>query len=171
MCLLDMTQYAPSVGFSRDHGQLGHGRLAIGEDELGSVSDDAAPFLLRAGKEAGNVLQGDERDVEGVAEADETGALDRGIDVENTRHVEGLVRDDTHDVPVQARESDDDILGPQGLHLEERAVIDDEVDDLVDVVRLPGIVGNDIGELRLFPAGFVARRRVRRILEVVLREV
>jgi hypothetical protein len=47
------------------------------------VLDDAAVLLVGAGQEAGHVLEGDQRDVEGVAEAHEARALDRGVDVEH----------------------------------------------------------------------------------------
>ena len=49
---------------------------------------------------------------------------------------------------VQARESDDDVLGVVLLDFEEVAVVDDGVDDILDVVGLVGFVGNDGVELR-----------------------
>ncbi len=59
----------------------------------------------------------------------------------------------------------------RGLHFVEGPVVDDEVNDVEDVVRLPRIVGDDLVELRFPAPGIVGRRDVRRILEVVLREV
>ena len=58
--------------------------------------------------------------------------------------MKGLVGDDADDVTVQAGEPDDDVFRPEGLNLEKAAVVDDEVDDVDDVVRLPRIVGNEV---------------------------
>ena len=69
---------------SGDDGDLGDGGLGVGVQKLGSVPDDAAVLLERAGKKSGHVLEGDDRNVEGVAEADEPRALDRSVDVEAT---------------------------------------------------------------------------------------
>lgn len=45
------------------------------------MADDAAVLLGSSGQEAGDVLEGDDGDVEGVAEPDEASALDGGVDV------------------------------------------------------------------------------------------
>ncbi len=58
------------------------------------MADDPAVLLLRARKEAGHVLEDEQRDVERVAEADEARALDRRVDVEDAGQVHRLVRDD-----------------------------------------------------------------------------
>ena len=44
------------------------------KQQLGAVADDAAVLLLRAGQKAGHVFEGDQRNVEAVAEADEARA-------------------------------------------------------------------------------------------------
>ena len=64
-----------AVGLARDHRDLGHGGLGEGVEQLGPVADDPAELLGGAGQEAGHVLEGHERDVEGVAEAHEAGPL------------------------------------------------------------------------------------------------
>ena len=83
-----------AVGLARDHGDLGHRALGVGVEQLGAVLDDAAVLLRRAGHEAGHVDEGDDRDVERIAEAHEARRLDRALDVEAAGQHQRLVGDD-----------------------------------------------------------------------------
>lgn len=65
-----------------DDGDLWHGGLGEGEQQLGSVADDAAVLLRRARQEARHVHEGDDGNVEGVAEAHEASTFHRGVDVQ-----------------------------------------------------------------------------------------
>jgi hypothetical protein len=90
------------------------------------VADDPAPLLRGAGEEAGDVREGHQRDVEGVAGADEARRLLRGFDVEDPGEVRGLVADDPHREAVEAGEAADDVPGEVLVDLEEVAVVDDQ---------------------------------------------
>jgi len=79
--------------------------LGEGEEELGAVADDPAKLLLRPREEARHVLENDQGDVEGVAEADEPRPFDRGVDVEHAGQMIGLVRDDADGAPAEAGEA------------------------------------------------------------------
>src|SRR5436190_5636312 len=57
-----------AVGLAGDDRDLRDGRLDERVEELRAVLDDAAELLGRPGKEAGYVDEGDDRDVEAVAE-------------------------------------------------------------------------------------------------------
>src|SRR4029453_587356 len=59
-----------AIGLAGNHRELGDRRLAEGVEKLGAVLDDPAMLLGYTGKEAWDVLEGDEWDVEAVAEAD-----------------------------------------------------------------------------------------------------
>ena len=85
---------------------LGHGRLGEGVEQLGAVADDAVVLLLGPGQEAGHIVEDDQRDVEGVAEADEAGGFDAGVDVERAGQMPRLVGDDADRVPVEPAETD-----------------------------------------------------------------
>ncbi len=132
-----------AVRLARDHGELGHGRLAVGVEQLRPVLDDAAVLLRDARQEARHVLEGDQRDVERVAEADEARALHRGVDVEHAGEHGRLVGDDAHRVAAEVREADDDVLRVVGVHLVEAPLVHDTRDDIVNVVRLVRTVGHE----------------------------
>ena len=134
----------PAVAFAQDDQQLGHGGLAVGVDHACAVADDAAQLLIAAGQEAGHVLQGDDGHVVGVADADEVGGLDRCLDVDAAGQHHRLVGDDADDVAVEPGEANDHVLGPQLVHLEERAVVNDAADDLAHVVGVVGVGGHDL---------------------------
>ena len=73
---------------------------------------------------------------EGVAEVDEARGLVGGVVVEDPPELLGLVGDDPHRAPAEAREAGNDRLRPLALDVEVLAVVDDQLDDLVHVVRL-----------------------------------
>ena len=87
--------------------------------------DDPAVFLAGAWEIPGNILQGDDGNVETIAEADEPGGLDGRVDVEAACQHHRLVGDDAHCLAVQPGESHKDVQGEMFLDLEEIAVIDD----------------------------------------------
>src|SRR5271157_255186 len=156
-----------AVSFARDDGHLGHGRLGKGEEQLRSVGDDAAELLLRAGQKSRDIFEGDQRDVEAVAEAHETRALDAGADVEHAGQKRRLVGDDAHGFPVQPGEADHDVPGVMLLHLEEVAVVHDGVDHVLNVVRLIGFGGDDGVQALVNAVDGIGARFARRIFEVV----
>src|SRR5207245_5355725 len=119
-------------------------------------------FLIYSRQEPGNIHQGQDRDVERIAESDEACSLDGGIDVKGSSVNFGLVRHDPIRVSVESGESDDDILSPERLYLEQFASIDDPGYDIPDIVRLVGVVRQDIVELTLVPDGWfwLGSRRV-----------
>src|SRR6185312_6128655 len=92
-----------AVGLAGDDRHLRHGGFREGVQQLGAVLDDAAIFLRRARQETGNIDEGDDGDIEAVAEAHEARALDRGVDVEASRQHHRLVGDDAHRAPLHAR--------------------------------------------------------------------
>ena len=89
------------------------------------MPDDAAVLLHRARQEARHVLEGDQRDVERVAEPHEARAFHRRVDVERAGEHRRLVRDDADRPPVEPREADEDVPREVLVHFEEVALVDD----------------------------------------------
>jgi len=73
-------------------------------------------------------------------------------------------------MPAEPREAADDVLREALVHLEVLAVVDNELDHALDVVRLGGVVRNQRVQLRLLAVGRVRRGHERRRVEVVLRQ-
>src|SRR5882762_5816294 len=112
-----------AVGFAGDDGDFGDGGFGVGEEQLGAMLDDAAEFLLRTGKEAGHVFEGDERDVEGVAEAHEARAFDGSVDVEDTSEKGRLIGDDADGAAIETSKTNYDIFGEMFVDFEEVRVV------------------------------------------------
>ena len=134
-----------AVGLAQGHGHLRNGGLAIGIEQLGTVGDDGAVFLLRSAQEARHIHQGDQRNVEGVAEAHETGGFARGVDIQHAGQHFGLIGHHAHAASVHVGEADDDVAGELAVYFEELAVVHDTIDNIVHIVRLVRVVGNDTG--------------------------
>src|SRR5439155_9201530 len=116
---------------------------AEGEQELGPVPDDAPVLLLRAGEESGHVDEGEERDVEAVAEPHEASGLDRRVDVERAREDLRLVPDDADGSALEAGEAHYDVLRPSFVDLEPRAAVHHAPDYIPHVVRLVRFLRDD----------------------------
>src|SRR5690606_19312086 len=133
-----------AVGLAHDDGDLRHGGGGVGEEHLGAVADDAAAFLGDAGEEAGDVNEGEQGDVEDVAEADEARGLVGGVDVEGAGLEGGLVGDDAGDDALDAAEADDHVFGEVAMDVEEVAVVHESGDDLVHVDGGLGVGGHEL---------------------------
>ncbi len=135
------------------------------------MADDAAELLCGARKEAGNILEGQNRNVERVAEAHETRALHRRVDIQAAGQIGGLIGDDAHGTPVQPREAHHDVAGEVLMDFEEFAVIDHAMNDIGDVVGLVGFGRHQRVERRVHASGGVRGGTARRIVAIVLRQV
>src|SRR5208337_4058473 len=120
------------VSFARDHGNLRHRGLGKGVQQLGAVSDDSAELLLRAGQKSGNVFEGDERNVEAIAETHEARALDAGFDVEHAGKIRRLIGDNADRLSIQAGKADHDVLRVVLLNLKEVGVVHDRMNHVLN---------------------------------------
>ena len=132
-----------TVGLTRDNRDERNGGLGVCVEQLCATANNTAPLLVGAGEVAGNVDDGQNRNRERVAEANEAARLFTGLNVEGSGHLAGLVGDDTDGTAFNARKTNDDVRREQWLNLEEVLVVNDVLDDLVHVVRLVGRVGDD----------------------------
>ena len=137
--------------------------------------DDAIIFLRGAGKEAGHVNKGDDRNVKGIAEADEAPCLFRTVDIEHARQHQRLVGNDTHGASLDPAKADNDIARIARLQFKEIAFVDHLGDQFLDVIgngrargdqrieagldTIPWIVGGPLGNA----AAVVFRQQVKEI--------
>ena len=80
------------MGRPGDDGDLGDGSLSESVEELCPVANDASILLGSSRQEARHIFKGDQRNVESVAEPDETSALDRSVDVQATSRMPEKIR-------------------------------------------------------------------------------
>eukprot|EP00754_Rhynchopus_humris_P018745 Rhum_TRINITY_DN14614_c11_g10::Rhum_TRINITY_DN14614_c11_g10_i1::g.104369::m.104369 len=156
-----------AVRLARDDGDLRDGRLAVGVQQLGAVADDAVPLLVRARQEARHVDKGDDRDVEGVGEADEAGSLGRRVDVEHTGVELRLGGNDGDRPALHAGEARDDVLRELRLHLVEAALVGHGVHHGQHVVGLRGLGRDHLVQHRAVAVTAVVALEHRRLLLVV----
>ena len=158
-----------AIGLAKGNGYLRDRGFAISVEELGSVLDYGAVFLLGAGKEARNVHEGDQRDIEGIAETNEPGGLARSVDIQHACQHLRLIGDYSHAPAAHMGKTDYDIAGEGAVNLEEVSVINYFPYDSVHVVSLVGIVGNDGVETVGNPAYRIGALPCRSSLHIVLR--
>ena len=160
-----------SVGLADDYGDEGNGGFAVGVEHLGAVADDASEFLLGAGEVPGDVDEGDDGDVEGVAVADETAGLVGGVDVEAAGKVVGLVGYDAYNAAAHPAVAGEDVPGPEFLDFKEVSVVKNTAENVPHVVSLVGVGGNDVPEFHVLTERVVGCFLDGRSLEVVEGEV
>jgi hypothetical protein len=97
-------------------------------------------LLLGARQETGRIDQGHQRNVEGVAEADKTRALIRGVDIQHTGQVIGLVGDNAHRVAIQAAKANHQVAGVFRLYFQELAIIHQRFDHFAHIIRALRVV-------------------------------
>ena len=78
-------------------------------------------------------------------------AFTRGVDVEAAREDGGLVGHDAHAPPAEAREAHHDVGRVVRVHLEEAALVHHRLDEVLDVVGLAGLGGDERVEGRVLP--------------------
>ena len=125
-----------AVGLARDEGHLRHGRLGEGEQQLRAVADDAAVLLPGTRQEAWHVLEGEQRNIERVAEPHEPRRLDRRVDVERPGQMLRLIGHHADAAAGQPQEADDDVPGKLPVHLQKPPVVCHRLHEIEHVVRL-----------------------------------
>ncbi len=154
-----------AVGLAQDDRQFGNGGFGKGVEEFGTVADDATPFLIGTREETGNVLKGQDGDVERVAESNEAGGFVAGIDVEAASEDLGLVRNHTDGMATEVAKPDHDVLSPVGLNFHETTIVQHFSDDIQHVVGFGRVVGDDavkgVARTVLAVRGFLHRRALK----------
>ena len=108
-----------TVSFAKNNGNLGNRSLAIGVQNLGSVTDYSAILLINSGQIAGKVYEGYLRNRKRIAITDKTGNLVGRIYIKHTRHHQRLIAHKTYRVSVDAAKPDHGIGSKMLLNLKE----------------------------------------------------
>ena len=156
-----------AISLAGDDGDLGHRSLAVCVEHLGAVTDDAVVFLVYARQEARHINQIHQREVEGIAEADETCCLIGSVHIQAASHDIGLVGDDTYAAAVETGKASDDIGSKVLMHFVELAVIDNTADNILHIVRSIRIVRHYAVQGLILTIRVIAGINNRSILHVV----
>src|SRR2546427_11891296 len=141
-----------TVGLADNYRNLGDGGLAVGVEEFGAVADYSVMLLVDSGEEAGHINEGEDWDVEGVAEPYESCSLDGRVYVDHTRVEFRLVRDYSYGLAVDPRERRYHVRSPERLHLKQLSTVDYPCQNLFHIVRLVIVVRQDRIQLFLSPS-------------------
>ena len=134
------------------------------------MADDTVVFLCISRKESRYVFKRDQRNIEAVAEADETAGLVAGINIEHTGQVSRLVGYDTYRTASHAGETDDDVLGKVGHYFKEIAVVYHSFNDILHVVGNIRISGNNCIQRCIFTVEVVCAVLLLGFVHIVLRQ-
>ena len=157
-------------GFAEDDGEAGDGGKRECFEEHDRLVEEAVVLGLAADDEAGHVLEEDEGDVEGFAEADELGSLVAGFGSERAGVEHGVAGEDADGSAADAGERGDQGAPEAGFEFEHSAVVDDSGDHAVHVVGALAAGGDEFGELRV-GLGVVVTIELGRCLPAVVGEV
>ena len=161
---------ASAVGFANSDGYLGNGCFAVCKHQFCSVVNDTCVLLSGSAEETRNINEGQNLDIECVAETYETCGFAACVAIKHTCQPARLVSDDTGRTAVETRETADHILGEVFVNLHEISVIHDGVDDLVHVVRFVRICRNDVVQVVVHAGDIIGALYERSLLHVVLRD-
>ena len=145
-CLLPMTMYAPPYALRVIYRHFGYGSLRIRVDELCAMANDAPVLLVRSWQVSWHVHQGDNGNVESIAEAHEARCFVGGVYIQYARQVSRLLRHYANGIAGHTCETYDYIGREEPLDFHEIAVIHDSEDDLLHVVGLYRVVGDHIAQ-------------------------
>ena len=134
------------------------------------MANNAAVFLIDTRKEARNVDEGNQRNIERIAGTHETCALLCRLDIEDASKNHRLIANDADGFAVEASETTHDGTGPTREVLEEITIVDNRRDDLLHVIRNIGTGRHDVDEFRTTALRIVVRRHRGRSLEIVRRK-
>ena len=132
-----------AIGLAGDDGDFRDGGFGEGEKQLGAVPDDPAEFLLGARQEAGDILESNQRNIESVAKTNEAGTFDGSVDIEDACENSWLIADDADRPSVKPRKAHNEVLCVVFVDFEEKSVVNDGMDSVLDVVRLLRIGRNE----------------------------
>lgn len=106
--------------------------------------DDPVPLLGRTREEPGDIAEGNNGDLEGVAESNESGGFNRCVDVQTASKDLRLVRDNTNRLALNLNKSSEDIFGVGWHNLVELVPVSYRLDSNLHIVGLVRVVRDNV---------------------------
>ena len=147
---------------AHDDGAPGHGGLVDRGHRAHAVADGRRLLGLEPDHEARAIHQIDHRQMEGLGEIDPAHHLLAGIRGPRSAVMEGVAGEQQHRAAFQPRKAHDDRAAEIGVHLEERTLVDDGVDDRPHLVDLAAVARHRLHQRFLRALRIVVARHGRR---------
>ncbi len=135
------------------------------------MSDNACPFLIRAGQITGNIGNCKHGNIERIAKSDKPGRLIRCVDVQCAAHEIGLIRNNANASAIESCKTDYDVFCKIFMRFKKFAIIHQRADNVFHVIRLVRAVRHHGIQSRVSAFGIVAGIDYRRVFHVVCRQI
>jgi hypothetical protein len=133
-----------TIRFPCNEGDLWHGGLSISVQQFSAVFNDSVPLLGRSREEPGDIAEGNNGDLEGVAESNESSGFNRCVDVQTASKDLWLVRDNTDRLTLDFNKSSEDVFGVRWHNLVELVPVSHRLDSNLHIVGLVRVVRDDV---------------------------
>ena len=123
------------------------------------MADDASLLDVGSDHEARHISEKQQRDLERIAQPDESRRFVGRIVEQHAALLHRLVGHDPQGVPVEPGEAGEELLGEQLLELQPRALVDDRLYHLAHVVTAARLLGDQLAQRFLAAARWLRRPR------------
>ena len=123
-----------AIRLAQDDTDAWHGRSGIREHQLCTMSDHSSPLQILAGIKTRSIDESDDRNIERIAEGNESSRFLGGGNVECACQRHRLIGDNSNRVARHARKTSDDVGGPSCADFVVNSVVRQVSDHLADVV-------------------------------------
>ncbi len=134
------------------------------------MTDDTVVFLSISRKEARNIFESNQWNIETVTETDETACFVAGVNIEHSGKVSRLVGDDTYRTTCQTGKTNNDIFGKIRHYFEEIAVIHHSFYNIFHVIRNVRVCWDDGIQSNIFAIDFIRAVLLSSLIHIVLRQ-
>ena len=129
-----------SIGLTNDDGDLRNRGLGESVEQFRAVADDPPVLLANTRQEPWDILEDDQRDVEGVAKTYEPRPLYRGVDIQDSCEDRGLIGNDPDRMTPEVSKANDEILSENLVNFVELPVIYYRPYDVMHVIGFIGVI-------------------------------
>ncbi len=127
-------------------------------------------LLVNSRQKPRHIHKSHNRNVERVAEPHKPSSLNRRVDVQGTSEKPRLIRHNSNCASIKPSKAYDNVGRPQGLNLQEVAVVHYAQNNFPNIVRLVRVVGHNLRQTLISPIRVVASLHHEGVLHVVRRQ-
>ena len=156
-----------AIGFSKHNRNLRHGGLSICIYEFRALGYHACVLLLGSAEETRDIDKSDNRDIEGITEADKASSLARCVTIQDTCENLRLICDNADRTAIHPGKARNHVPCPALMYLKEATVISHTRDDIVHIIWFLRILRHDGIQRVIVSVCRVLSLHSRRLLTIV----